>query len=148
MAVPPTMQRIAILNGPNLDRLGTREPEVYGSQTLKEIVDAVSRHLEGKAEVLHFQSNHEGNLIEQIHAWSDEGIALGIINPAGLTHTSVALRDALSASSTRFVEVHLSHIYQREDFRHNSVTAPACIAQISGMGSYGYVAAADYLLSH
>lgn len=141
------MKRIAILNGPNLDRLGTREPEIYGSQTLQEIVDAVARHLDGKAEVLHFQSNHEGALIEQIHAWSDDGVELGIINPAGLTHTSVALRDALSASSIRFVEVHLSHIYSREDFRHRSVTAPACVAQISGMGAHGYQAAADYLLT-
>jgi 3-dehydroquinate dehydratase-2 len=86
-------------------------------------------------------------LIEKIHSWSDEGITLGIINPAGFTHTSVALRDALSSSPIRFVEVHLSHIYRREEFRHNSVTAPACVAQISGMGATGYRVAMDYLLS-
>lgn len=141
------MKKIAILNGPNLHRLGKREPDIYGTQTLDDIVKAVAGHTAEKAEVVHYQSNHEGDLIEQIHTWSDEDVTLGIINPAGFTHTSVALRDALAASPIRFVEVHLSHIYQREDFRHNSVTAPACIAQISGMGAHGYIAAADYLLS-
>ena len=101
----------------------------------------------GGAAVEHYQSNHEGDLIERIHAWSDAGITLGVINPAGFTHTSVALRDAISASPIRFVEVHMSHIYRREEFRHNSVTAPACVAQISGMGAFGYKAAIDYLLS-
>lgn len=141
------MKKIAILNGPNLHRLGKREPEIYGKQSLQDILDSVREHAGDRAEILHYQSNHEGDLIEQIHTWSDEGITLGIINPAGFTHTSVALRDALSSCSIRFVEVHLSHIYQREDFRHNSVTAPACVAQISGMGSHGYKAALDYLLS-
>lgn len=141
------MKKIAILNGPNLHRLGKREPEIYGSQSLDDILKAVSEHAGDQAEIVHYQSNHEGDLIEQIHAWSDEGITHGIINPAGFTHTSVALRDALSSCSIQFVEVHLSHIYRREDFRHNSVTAPACVAQISGMGAYGYKAALDYLLS-
>ena len=141
------MKKIAILNGPNLHRLGKREPEIYGSQSLEDILASVRKHADGRAEIVHYQSNHEGDLIEQIHAWSDQGITLGIINPAGFTHTSVALRDALSSCSIRFVEVHLSHIYQREDFRHNSVTAPACVAQISGMGAYGYKAALDFLLN-
>ena len=141
------MKKIAILNGPNLHRLGKREPEIYGNLTLDDILGAVKDHAGERAEIVHYQSNHEGDLIEQIHSWSDAGITLGIINPAGFTHTSVALRDALSSCSIRFVEVHLSHIYQREDFRHNSVTAPACVAQISGMGAHGYKAAFDYLLS-
>ena len=142
------MKKIAILNGPNLHRLGKREPEVYGSRTLDEIIaDLTSYAAKNGAEIDHYQSNHEGDLIEKIHAWSDEGITLGIINPAGFTHTSVALRDALSASPIRFVEVHLSHIYQREEFRHNWVTAPACVAQVSGMGPKGYQVAMDYLLS-
>ncbi|MEX0326651.1 MAG: type II 3-dehydroquinate dehydratase [Puniceicoccaceae bacterium] len=142
------MTRIAILNGPNLHRLGKREPDVYGNQTLEDILASLAAHAADKgAEIVHYQSNHEGDLIEQIHSWSDDGITLGIINPAGFTHTSVALRDALSASPIRFVEVHLSHIYQREEFRHNSVTAPACVAQVSGMGAMGYQVAMDYLLS-
>jgi 3-dehydroquinate dehydratase-2 len=142
------MKKIAILNGPNLHRLGKREPDVYGSQTLEEIIEGLSAYAaEMDASIDHYQSNHEGDLIEKIHSWSDEGISLGIINPAGFTHTSVALRDALSSSPIRFVEVHLSHIYQREEFRHNSVTAPACVAQISGMGATGYRVAMDYLLS-
>lgn len=142
------MTKIAILNGPNLHRLGKREPDVYGSQSLDEIIASVAEHARGHgAEIDHYQSNHEGDLIEKIHVWSDEGITLGIINPAGFTHTSVALRDALSASPIRFVEVHLSHIYQREEFRHTSVTAPACAAQVSGMGAMGYTVAVDYLLS-
>ncbi len=141
------MKKIAILNGPNLHRLGKREPEIYGNLTLDDILGSVKDHAGERAEIVHYQSNHEGDLIEQIHTWSDAGISLGIINPAGFTHTSVALRDALSSCSIRFVEVHLSHIYQREDFRHNSVTAPACVAQISGMGAHGYKAALDYLLS-
>lgn len=142
------MKTISILNGPNLNRLGTREPEVYGRQTLEQIVDALCQYAEGRgAKVDHFQSNHEGDLIEKIHAWSDAGITLGIINPGGLTHTSVALRDAIAGSPIRFVEVHLSHVYRREAFRHTSLTAPACIAQITGMGAYGYQAALDYLLT-
>jgi len=141
------MEKIAILNGPNLHRLGKREPEIYGNLTLEDILASVKDHAGERAEIVHYQSNHEGDLIEQIHTWSDSGITLGIINPAGFTHTSVALRDALSSCSIRFVEVHLSHIYQREDFRHNSVTAPACVAQISGMGAHGYKAALDYLLN-
>jgi 3-dehydroquinate dehydratase-2 len=143
----PSMKTVAILNGPNLHRLGKREPEIYGHQTLDEIIAEVRQMAAGKhAEVDHFQSNHEGDLIEKIHVWSDAGVTLGIINPAGLTHTSVALRDAIAASPIRFVEVHLSHIHKREPFRHTSLTAPACVAQISGMGAFGYRAALDYLL--
>ncbi len=141
------MKKIAVLNGPNLHRLGKREPEIYGSETLEDIIAGLRSHASGRAEILDFQSNHEGELIEQIHQWTDDGVALGIINPAGFTHTSVALRDALSASTIQFVEVHISHIHGREEFRQHSLTAPACKAQVSGMGTYGYKAALDYLLS-
>ena len=142
------MKTVAILNGPNLHRLGKREPAIYGSQTLDDIIDTIREKAAGQdAQIEHFQSNHEGELIEQIHAWSDAGINLGIINGAGLTHTSVALRDAIAASSIEFVEVHISHIHRREPFRHTSLTAPACIAQISGLGAYGYEAALEFLLN-
>jgi len=142
------MKTIAILNGPNLHRLGKREPEIYGSQTLDEIVASLQKTAEHfGAGIQHFQSNHEGELIDQIHTWADAGITLGIINPAGLTHTSVALRDAIQASPIRFVEVHLSNIHKREEFRQNSLTAPACVAQVTGMGPQGYQAALHYLLS-
>lgn len=141
------MKTVAILNGPNLHRLGKREPEIYGSETLDDILEALrAAAAERDATLVDFQSNHEGDLIEKIHEWGDAGITLGMINPAGLTHTSVALRDAISASPILFVEVHLSHIHQRESFRHTSLTAPACIAQVSGMGSFGYRAALAYLL--
>ena len=142
------MKKIAILNGPNLHRLGKREPEVYGTQTLDDIIVRLEEvAAKGGASIEHYQSNHEGDLIEKIHSWSDEGIMLGMINPAGFTHTSVALRDALASSPIRFVEVHLSHIHQREDFRQKSLTAPACVAQVSGMGAFGYEAALSYLLT-
>lgn len=142
------MKTIAILNGPNLHRLGKREPEVYGKQSLDDIIAELHQLAEERgAKILHFQSNHEGDLIEKIHSWSDEGVALGMINPAGLTHTSVALRDAIAASPIRFVEVHLSNIHKREDFRHTSLTAPVCEAQVCGMGAFGYRAALEYLLN-
>ncbi len=138
--------RIGILNGPNLDRLGKREPEVYGTTTLAEI----DTQLAGEAaalgvEAVCFQSNHEGELIDRIHTWTDEGIAGLIINPGGLTHTSVALRDAIAASGLPAVEVHISNVHRREAFRHKSLTAAVCTAVISGLGVEGYLAALRYL---
>ena len=142
------MKKIAVLNGPNLHRLGKREPDVYGSQSLEDILKELEDCADQNgASIEHYQSNHEGELIDKIHAWSDEGITLGIINPAGFTHTSVALRDAIAASPIRFVEVHLSHIHQREEFRHKSLTAPVCVAQVTGMGAFGYKAALSYLVT-
>ena len=140
------MKTVAILNGPNLHRLGKREPDIYGTRTLDDIIASIRKKASAEdVYIEHFQSNHEGDLIEKIHVWSDAGITMGIINPAGLTHTSVALRDAIAASSIRFVEVHLSHIHAREAFRHTSMTAAVCVAQISGMGAFGYEAALAYL---
>ncbi len=139
------MKTIGILNGPNLDRLGAREPEVYGRETLADLesllrVDAA----EIGVDVTFFQSNHEGALIDQLHRWSDAGISGVVLNLGGFTHTSVALRDAISASGLRAVEVHISHIYRREDFRHTSLTSPACEGMIAGLGFEGYRAALRY----
>lgn len=141
------MKTVAVLNGPNLDRLGQREPNLYGSQSLPQILKQLGQAAtDAGARILHFQSNHEGALIDQIHQWSDEDITLGIINPAAYTHTSIALRDAIAASPIRFLEVHLSNIHQREEFRHRSLTAPVCIGQISGLGPQGYFLALRFLL--
>ncbi|WOO43023.1 type II 3-dehydroquinate dehydratase [Rubellicoccus peritrichatus] len=140
------MKTIGILNGPNLDRLGKREPEVYGSETLADLEE----RLKAKAtdldyEIAFFQSNHEGELIDKLAEWVDSGVSAVVLNGAGLTHTSVALRDAIAASDLPVVEVHISHIYQREPFRHTSLTAPVCKGVISGLGFYGYEAAMEFL---
>ncbi|HZZ57777.1 MAG TPA: type II 3-dehydroquinate dehydratase [Opitutaceae bacterium] len=137
--------KIAILNGPNLDRLGLREPEIYGSATLADLEKGLRAEFEGKAELEFFQSNHEGALIDRIASLADRRFDGLAINPGALTHTSVALRDALLGAHLRTVEVHISNIYRREDFRHKSLTAPACDAVITGLGFEGYHAAVRYL---
>jgi 3-dehydroquinate dehydratase-2 len=138
--------KILILHGPNLNLLGEREPEVYGRTTLAEI-DAGLREQGAKrgATVESFQSNHEGQLIDRIQAArrTHRGI---IINPGGLTHTSVALRDALVASELPVIEVHLSNIHAREEFRQRSLVAGIAVGQISGLGAKGYALALDALL--
>ncbi len=139
-------REFAILNGPNLDRLGKREPEVYGTATLTDLEERVRAEASALGvDVSFFQSNHEGVLIDRIAALADEGCGGLVLNPGGLTHTSVALRDALAGSGLPVVEVHISNIYQRESFRHTSMTAPACEAVISGLGFEGYLAALRYL---
>ena len=140
------MKRIAILNGPNLDRLGKREPEIYGTTTLGQIEAALRLEFGGAADLLFFQSNHEGALIDRIAEWTDSRVDGLVINAGALTHTSIALRDALSGSKLRVVEVHLSNIYRREEFRQVSLTAPACVGVISGLGVEGYFAAVRFLL--
>ena len=106
------MKKIGLLNGPNLDRLGKREPDIYGSQTLDEIVqNTVSLGSTLGCEVVNFQSNHEGAMIDKIHEWADSGVSGLILNPGGFTHTSVALRDAVVASGLPTIEVHLSNIH-------------------------------------
>lgn len=139
---------ILVLNGPNLNRLGKRQPEIYGSESLEDIENRV-RAAAGEEEIVFFQSNHEGELIEQVHRAADEGWPV-IINPGGFTHTSVALRDALAevADGAGFVEVHLSNVHAREAFRQHSYLSPIARGVIAGLGSYGYVAALGYFLAH
>jgi 3-dehydroquinate dehydratase II len=137
---------IGILNGPNLDRLGKREPEVYGTRTLADLEAAVAAHAAARGlKPRFFQSNHEGELIDTVAKWADEGVRLLVVNPGGHTHVSVALRDALAGSGMRVVEVHVSNIYKRESFRHASLTAGACDGVITGLGFDGYLLAVDYL---
>ena len=138
---------ILVLHGPNLNLLGTREPEIYGSESLEDINRRLS--LTGQrrgAQVETFQSNHEGALIERVHAAKLQRSSFIIINPAGLTHTSVSLRDALVAVKIPFIEVHLSNIYSRESFRHHSYFSDVAIGTISGLGSSGYDLALQFAL--
>jgi len=139
---------LLVLHGPNLNLLGTREPEVYGSQTLADIDAelAALAHSRG-AHLASFQSNHEGALIDRIHAARAQGITTIVINPGGLTHTSVAVRDALLAVAIPFVEVHLSNVHAREAFRHRSFLSDVAIGVITGLGAFGYRAAVEFALN-
>ena len=140
------MKRIALLNGPNLDRLGKREPEVYGRTTLAELEGALREEFGAAADLTFFQSNHEGALIDRIAALADANFDGLVLNAGALTHTSLALRDAIAGARLRTVEVHISNLYQREAFRHVSLTAPVCVGVITGLGLEGYFAAVRFLL--
>ena len=140
------MKKIALINGVNLDRLGKREPQIYGSETLSELVASLKAEAAKLGvELVDFQSNIEGEIVNKIDELADAGVKLGIINPAAFTHTSVALRDCIAGSGMKFVEVHISNIHRREEFRRNSLTAAVCQAQVCGMGREGYFAALRYL---
>ena len=134
-----SLRTVLVLHGPNLNLLGTREPEIYGTETLDEINQRLVRLAKGFGAVVEsFQSNHEGALIERVHAAKTQRIAHIIINPAGLTHTSVSLRDALAGVGIPFIEVHLSNIHRREPFRHHSYFSDLAVGTICGLGSRGY----------
>jgi 3-dehydroquinate dehydratase II len=138
------MVRILVINGPNLDILGKRESEIYGNVTMDEINNELKKIAASKGnEIEFFQSNHEGDIVEKITRTDTDGI---LINPAAYTHTSVAIRDALSSREVPVVEVHLSNIYAREEFRHKSLIAPVVTGQVSGLGKRGYFLALDALM--
>lgn len=140
-------KNILMLNGPNLNLLGTREPGVYGAVTLPEIErEAGAQVAAAGATLACFQSNHEGALIDRIHAAKAEGIDAIVINPGGYTHTSIALRDALAAVAIPFVEVHISNVHQREPFRHHSYLSGIAVGVVCGLGPHGYTAAIDFAL--
>lgn len=144
-AVP---SKLLVLHGPNLNLLGTREPQHYGSATLADINLALTRRAEAVGVVLEtFQSNHEGALIERVHAARAQGVCYMIINPAAYTHTSIALRDAVAAVAIPFIEVHLSNVHARESFRHHSYFSDLALGAITGLGSEGYLLALEYLLN-
>ena len=138
---------IWVLNGPNLDRLGTREPETYGRETLADLENRCRGVAEELGATLRFeQSNHEGVLIDWLHEASDTGAIGVVLNPAGFSHTSVALRDAVAAIATPVVEVHISNIHAREPFRHVSLVSGAARGTIAGLGTDGYGLAMRYLV--
>ena len=141
------VKKLLLLNGPNLNLLGTREPAVYGCETLADIEHAATAQAVAAGATLScFQSNHEGALIDRIHAARLEGVEAIIINPGGLTHTSIALRDALAGVAIPFVEVHISNVHQREAFRHHSFLSAIAIGTICGLGTDGYRFAIDFAL--
>lgn len=137
--------RLLVLNGPNLNLLGRREPEVYGTATLADL-EADLRARFPDVDLVFVQSNHEGALVDALHAAMDDGTRGVVLNPGAYTHTSVALRDAVAACGLPVVEVHLSNVHAREAFRRRSLVAPVCAGQIAGLGAAGYALAVRYLL--
>jgi len=138
--------KILFLNGPNLNLLGQRQPDIYGTTTLTDIETAVRKQAEGRSEIEFRQSNDEGDLVTWIQDAADASEAV-VLNAAGYTHTSVALRDAITASDVPVIEIHLSNIHAREEFRHNSLIAPVCKGQICGFGSTSYILGLEAALS-
>lgn len=135
--------KVLVINGANLNMLGAREPEIYGKQTLAEIRKEFTEYAEKmKVESEFFTSNSEGEIIDKIHSFYGDGL---IINAGAYTHYSYAIRDALKILECPKVEVHISNVYQREEFRHKSVISPVCDGVIAGLGSHGYILALDYI---
>lgn len=143
------MATILVLHGPNLNMLGTREPEVYGSETLADINARLTNScLEAGHHLQQLQSNAEYELIERLHSAKSEGVHFILFNPAAFTHTSVALRDAILAADIPFIEVHISNVHKREAFRHHSYFADIATGTITGLGSFGYDLALQAALRH
>ena len=143
------MRRVLVLNGPNLNLLGMREPDKYGNLTLDEIIEQLENLADVYQLVLdYFQSNAEFKLIERIHQAYHEGVDFIIINPAAFTHTSIALRDALAAVQIPFIEVHISNVYQREPFRKHSYFSDLACGVIAGLGPQGYLLALEAAAEH
>lgn len=141
-------QHILVMHGPNLNLLGSRQPEIYGRETLADINIALQQLAEENgAACVAFQSNHEGELVDRLQAARHDGTDFIIINAAAYTHTSVALPDALAAIDIPFIEVHLSNIHKREPFRHHSYLSASAQGVIVGLGAFGYVAALRYALN-
>ncbi len=143
------MKKILVLNGPNLNLLGTREPDIYGAETLADIL----AHLENVANeltvsLITFQSNIEGELIDKIQSARDQGVVFILINPGAFTHTSVALRDAFLAVDIPMIELHLSNVHAREEFRKNSYLADIAVGTLAGFGSYSYELALRAAVNH
>lgn len=133
------MASLLLLNGPNLNLLGTREPEIYGSETLDDIAQKLSQQLiKSNHQISHFQSNTEGELINRIHLAATEKTDFILFNPAAYTHTSIALRDALLGTKIPFIEIHLSNVHQREAFRQHSYFSDIAVGTIVGLGAQGY----------
>lgn len=142
-------RHILVINGPNLNLLGSREPQIYGGATLADIERDLSAAATARQARIDFvQSNHEGVLVDRIQAARGEGVDFIIINAGALTHTSVALRDALAAVAIPFIEVHLSNVHRREEFRHRSFLADLAVGVIAGLGASGYRCALRYALEH
>jgi 3-dehydroquinate dehydratase II len=140
------MNKILVLNGPNLNLLGTREPQVYGHTTLADVEALMSQLATERGVAAEcFQSNHEGALIDRIHAARAQGVGYIVINPGGLTHTSVALRDALAGVAIPFIEVHISNVHRREEFRHHSYLSGIAEAVLCGFGTDGYAMALNHV---
>lgn len=142
------MRKLLIVNGPNLNLLGTREPEIYGHETLKEMNAGIKKRAAALGFTTgFFQSNHEGEIIDFLHANRKKADGL-IINAAALTHYSYAIADAITAIAIPAVEVHISNIHAREEFRHHSVLAAVCLGQLTGFGRYGYLMAVDFFADY
>lgn len=149
MKNPPSIQveSVLVLHGPNLNLLGTREPDIYGRETLDDINNRLVAAAQGAGVAVQcFQSNHEGALVDRIQQAGREGIGFIVLNPAAYTHTSVAIRDALAGVKIPFIEVHLSNVHAREPFRHRSYVSDIAVGTICGLGSRGYDLALAYVL--
>lgn len=141
------MKKILIINGPNLNLVGVREPSIYGERSMESFIQELIDKKAGKAEVLYFQSNHEGEIIDKLHEVGFGGVDGVVLNAGAYTHTSLAIADAIRSVKTPVVEVHISNIASREDVRHHSFLSPACVGCIFGFGLKSYELAVDALLN-